>query len=56
MNKEKLHTQTHIHTYKYTYKHTYKQYKLYQMTFKTSKQQINKLHSANQLTDLVLSE
>jgi len=29
-------------------------YKLYQMTYKTSKPQINKLHATNQLTDLVL--
>ena len=40
-------THTHIHT---------NMYKLYQMTYKTSKHQINKLHAANQLTDLVLSE
>ena len=42
MKKGKLHTYTSM-------------YKLYQMTYTTSKPQINKLHAANQLTDLVLS-
>ena len=38
---------------KENYTHTHKSmYKLYQMT---SKPQINKLHAANQLTDLALS-
>ena len=46
MKKGKLHTHTHTHTRMYT---------LYQMTYKTSKPQINKLHAANQLTDLDLS-
>ena len=42
MKKGQLHTRTHM-------------YKLYQITYKTSKPQINKLHAANQLTDLDLS-
>ena len=54
MKKRKItHTRTHARTQTHT--HT-SMYKLYQMTYKTSKQQINKLHTANQLTDLVLSE
>ena len=52
MKKGKLHTHARTHTHTHT--HT-SMYKLYQMTYKTSKQQINKLHTANQLTDLVLS-
>ena len=44
MKKGKLHTHTHT-----------LMYKLYQITYKTDKQQINKLHAANQLTDLVLN-
>ena len=61
MKKGKLHThthtRTHARTHARTHTHTHKSmYKLYQMTYKTSKQQINKLHTANQLTDLVLSE
>jgi len=52
MKKGKLHT--HARTHSRTHTHT-SMYKLYQMTYKTSKQQINKLHTANQLTDLVLS-
>jgi len=47
---KKGHAHTHIHTNAHTH-----MYKLYQMTYKRSKQQINKLHTANQLTDLVLS-
>ena len=48
MKKRKIHTHARTHT------HT-SMYKLYQMTYKTGKQQINKLHTTNQLTDLVLS-
>ena len=54
MKKVKVHTHARTHTRTHTHTHT-SMYKLYQMTYKTSKQQINKLHTANQLTDLVLS-
>ena len=52
MKKGKLHTHAHARTHAHIYT---SMYKLYQMTYKTSKQQINKRHTANQLTDLVLS-
>ena len=54
----RTHTHTHARTHARTHTHTHihtSMYKLYQMTYKTSKPQINKLHAANQLTDLVLS-
>ena len=50
MKKGKLHTHTLTHTHTHT-----SMYKLYQMTYKTSKPQINKLHATNQVIDLVLS-